>query len=62
MTFLVYMCVKLTARDLYHESYPAHPTRTYTYGVTIPPRVRGGAIKSFEVLKIVATIVNVIQH
>ena len=62
MTFLVYMCVKFITRDLYLDSYPTHPATTYTCGVTIAPRVRGGAIKSFEVLKIIATIVNVIQH
>ena len=54
------MCVKLTTRELYHDSFPAH--HTTTCGVTIVPRVRGGAIKSFEVLKIIATIVNVIKH
>ena len=60
MTFLVNMCVKLTTRDFYHDSYSPYPTNTYTCGVTIMPRVRGGAIKSFEVL--IATIVNVIPH
>ena len=62
MTLPVYMCVKLTIRDLYHDSYPPHPTISYTCGVTIVAGVRGGAIKSFEVLIIIATIVNVIQH
>ena len=60
MTFLVYIGMKLTTRDLYHESCPPHPTSNYTCEVTIKPRVCGGAIKSLEVLKIIATIVNVI--
>ena len=62
MTFLVYMCVKLTTRDLYHDSYSPHLTSTYTCGVTIAPRLRGGAIKTSEVQKIIATILNVIPH
>ena len=62
MTFHVYMCVKLTTGDLYYDSYPTQPTSTYTYRVTIAPRVRGSAIKSFDVLKIITTTVNVIQY
>ena len=61
-SFLVYKWVKLTTRDLYHDSYCSHPTSIYTFEVTITPRVRGCAIKSFEVLKFIATIVNVILH
>ena len=39
------MCVKLSLRDLNPDSYAPHPTLhkyTYTYGVTIAPKVRGG--------------------
>ena len=54
MTFLVYMCVKLTTRDLYHDFYSPHLTSTSICGVTIAPRVCGATIKSFEVLKIIA--------
>ena len=41
---------------------PHTPTNTNTSGVTIALGVCSGAIKSFEVLIIIATIVNVIQH
>ena len=34
------MCVKLPLRDLNLGLYPLHPTSTYTYEVTITPRVR----------------------
>ena len=36
------MCVKLHPKDLNPDPYPQHPTSTYTYGVTIGPRVCGG--------------------
>ena len=62
MAFPMYMCLKLTTRELYHDSYPPHPTSTYTCEVKITPGVCGGAINNFEVLKIIATIVNDIQH
>ena len=40
---------------------PHTPTNTNTSEVTIALGVCGGAIKSFEVLIIIATILNVIQ-
>ena len=36
------MYVKLPFRDLNSDPYSPHPTSTYTYGVTIAPRMRGG--------------------
>ena len=36
------MYVKLPPEDLNLNSYPPHPTSTYTCGVTIAPRVCGG--------------------
>ena len=36
------MCVKLPPGDLNPDSYPLHLISTYTYGVTIAPRVCGG--------------------
>jgi len=36
------MCVKLPLGDLNLGSCPPHPTSTYTCGVTIAPKVRGG--------------------
>ena len=36
------MCVKLFFRDLNSRSYPLHPTSTYTYKMTITPRVCSG--------------------
>ena len=36
------MCVKLPFRDLNSRSYPLHPISTYTYKMTITPRVCGG--------------------
>ena len=62
MTFLVFIYVKLTTRDLFRDFYPQHPTSIYTCRVTIAPGVHSGAIKSFKVLKIIATIVNAILH
>ena len=37
------MCVKLLPRDLNPDSYPAHPTNTYTYEVITTPKVHGGS-------------------
>ena len=36
------MCVRLLSVDLNPTSYPSHPTRTYTYKITIIQRVRNG--------------------
>ena len=36
------MCVKLPLKNLDSDPYSPHPTNTYTYGVTIAPRVCGG--------------------
>ena len=36
------MCVKLPPGDLNFSPYPPHPISTYTYGLTIAPRVCGG--------------------
>ena len=36
------MCVNLPFEDLNLSLYPPHSTSTYTYGVTIAPRVCGG--------------------
>ena len=33
------MCVKLFSRDLNPDLCPPHPTSTYTYEMTIAPRV-----------------------
>ena len=33
------MCVKLPLGNLNPDSYPPHPTSTYTCGVTIAPRM-----------------------
>ena len=41
------MCVKLPLEDLNPNPYPPHPTSTYTYGVTVAPRVCGGKNNSF---------------
>ena len=38
------MCVKLLLGDLNPSLYPPHHTSTYTYGVTIVPRVCDGYI------------------
>ena len=38
----MYICVKLTSRDLNSTPYPPHLTNTYTCGVTIAPRVCDG--------------------
>ena len=35
------MYVKLLPKDLNFSSYPPHPTSTYTYEVTIAPKVSG---------------------
>ena len=35
------MCVKLSSKNLNFGSCPPHSTSTYTYGVTIAPRVCG---------------------
>ena len=40
----MYICVKLTSRDLNSNPYPPHLTNTYTCGVTIAPRVCSGQI------------------
>ena len=34
--------MKFLPGDLNPDPYPSHPTSTYTYGVTIAPRVCGG--------------------
>ena len=36
------MRAKLSPRDLKPSPYPPHSTSTYTYGITIALRVRGG--------------------
>ena len=36
------MCVKLFLGDWNPDSYPSHPTNTYTCGVIIASRVCGG--------------------
>ena len=36
------MYVKFPFRDLNSHSYPLHPTSTYTYKITITPRMCGG--------------------
>ena len=36
------MCVRLLSKDLNPNSYPSHPTRTYTYKITIILRVHNG--------------------
>ena len=36
------MCVKLPPKDLNLDPCPPHLTNTYTYKVTIAPRVCGG--------------------
>ena len=36
------MCVKFPPENLSSGSCASHPTSTYTYGVTIVPRVYGG--------------------
>ena len=38
------MCAKLPPRDLNPAPCPLHLTSTYTYGVTIAPRMCGGNI------------------
>ena len=38
----MYICVKLTSRDLNSNPSPPHLTNTYTCGVTIAPRVCNG--------------------
>ena len=43
------MCVKLPPGDLNPDPCPPHSTSTYTFGVTIVPRVCGGDDK--EILK-----------
>ena len=40
----MYMCVNLPFGDLNPDPYPPHLTSTYTYGVTIVPRVCDGYI------------------
>ena len=37
------MCVKLPFRDLNPDSYPPHLTSTYTYEMTIAPKVCSGS-------------------
>ena len=41
------MCVKLFPKNLKFGFYPPHPTSTYTYEVTITPKVCGGNIYLF---------------
>ena len=36
------MCVKLLSRDLNSGPYSSHPTSSYTYKMTIAPRMYGG--------------------
>ena len=36
------MCVKFPSGNLNSDPYLPHPTNTYTYRVTITPRVCGG--------------------
>ena len=38
------MCVKLSRKDLNLGTCPPHSTSTYTYGMTITSRIRGGVI------------------
>ena len=40
----MYMCVKLPPKNLNSDPYPPHSTSTYTYRVTIAPKVCGGKI------------------
>ena len=44
--------MKLPPRDLNPAPYPPHPTSTYTYGVTIAPRVCGGKLSIYLFLLI----------
>ena len=38
----MYMCVKLSFRDLDLDPYLPHPTSIYIYGMTTAPRVHSG--------------------
>ena len=38
----MYMCVKLSPRNLNSSPWPPHPINIYTCGVTIAPKVCGG--------------------
>ena len=38
------MCLKLPPRDLNFGPYPPHSINTYTFGVTIAPRVCGSLL------------------
>ena len=55
MTFLVYMCVKLTTRDLNYDSYL--PYKQLYLWSDLHAKVCGGSIKGFEVLQTIAMIV-----
>ena len=46
----MYMCVKLSSRDLNLGHYPPHSTRTYTYGVITAPRVRGDLYNFYNLM------------
>ena len=46
------MCVKLPHGDFNPGPYPPHPTSTYTYGVTIAPRVCGGIYIYIYILEV----------
>ena len=41
------MCVKFLPKDLNLDSYFLHPTNTYTYRVTITPKIYGGICETF---------------
>ena len=44
----VYMCIKLSSRDLNPSFFPPIPQEFCTCGVTIMSRVRGGKIRIFK--------------
>ena len=46
------MCVKLPPGDLNPDPCPSHLTNTYTCGVTIAPRVCGGAVDDLDIMKV----------
>ena len=45
------MCVKLPFENLDSNPYSLHPTNTYTYGVTIAPKVCGGQMIDYTIWK-----------
>ena len=45
------MCVKLPSRDLNPDTYPPHPTSTYTCGVAVALKVCDGGLWFVKLLK-----------